>query len=167
MDEYLTREDFLKRAGQITLGAIATGGLVVAPSMAEVEWAKAEATRVTQNGKRIMREARKWLGTPYKHNGRSRHGIDCSMFVKRVYGASLGVYVPDDPVAIWRNGARRRGEVCVGDILCYKENHNYISHVAIQCYGGDVIHASAYWGKVVKAPRTWRGCNLQGAAVWR
>jgi cell wall-associated NlpC family hydrolase len=166
----VSRAEFFKRAGQITLASVTTGALVTGPALLELEDAEAEAARVTSNGRRVWREAKKWLGTPYKHNGRSRHGIDCSMLIKRVYGAALGIYVPDDPGAIWYKGRRRRGRrIYVGDICCYKENgpRGPITHVSIQGYNSEIIHASTYWREVAQSAKKWPGCGYIGNAVWR
>ena len=38
----------------------------------------------------VYTEARKWIGTPYLHQGRTKHGIDCVGLIQKV-GDALGV----------------------------------------------------------------------------
>lgn len=38
----------------------------------------------------LIAEARRWLGTPYRHQGRDRHGFDCVGYVIHV-AANLGI----------------------------------------------------------------------------
>ena len=167
MQDQITRELLLKRAGQITLGAVATGAITVAPALLEVDCSDADA-RSSKRGRRILREARRWIGTDYDLGGNGRRGIDCSALIKKVYGRAIGVYVPDDPETIWREGRERRGKPAIGDICCYKEHGaNYITHVGIQSHGRQIVHASGYWDEVVEADKFWNRCGYVGAVVWR
>jgi cell wall-associated NlpC family hydrolase len=43
---------------------------------------------------RVMNQARTYIGTPWKHRGRKRSGLDCAGLVWRVY-ADLGLLLPD------------------------------------------------------------------------
>lgn len=44
-------------------------------------------------GQDVVAEARKWTGTPWKHQGRSVHGIDCvGLIIKVAHGLGLSDY---------------------------------------------------------------------------
>ncbi|HEX9058875.1 MAG TPA: NlpC/P60 family protein, partial [Clostridia bacterium] len=43
------------------------------------------AAAAIPSGDAIVKDAEKWIGTPYKYGGNSRKGIDCSHFVNTVY----------------------------------------------------------------------------------
>ncbi len=41
----------------------------------------------------IMKEARKWMGTPYRYGGKSRSGTDCSGFVMSVFQEAVFFHI--------------------------------------------------------------------------
>lgn len=100
----------------------------------------------------IIAEARRWIGTPYVHGGKSRRGTDCSGMVMVIYEEKAGVRLP-------RNSARqqefcapvRRADLVPGDLVFFSSSvrGNRISHVGI--YTGDdrFIHASSSRGVMV------------------
>jgi NlpC/P60 family putative phage cell wall peptidase len=52
---------------------------------------------MTTNQEAIVAEARRWLGTPYRHQGAVLgYGVDCAMILVRVYG-DLGLIPSFDP----------------------------------------------------------------------
>lgn len=176
--EEISREDFLKKAGEITLKSVALGTLVSGPVVAadalflpEDDAAEAK-TRQTRNGKKILKAAHSYRGVRYKHGGHSRAGMDCDGLVRKAYGQALGVYVPADPNEIWRQGHKRKGAPYVGDILCYSEKYSRrfkgeITHVGIQDHGHNITHASNYWNEVCTKPHRWADCGYVGAVVFR
>lgn len=100
----------------------------------------------------IIAEARRWIGAPYVHGGKSRRGTDCSGMVMVIYEEKAGVRLP-------RNSARqqefclpvRRTDLAPGDLVFFSSSvrGNRISHVGI--YTGDdrFIHASSSRGVMV------------------
>lgn len=113
----------------------------------------------------LITQARTYIGTPYKHRGRNRRGVDCAGIVWCAYH-DLGVTLPDlelygrephrdglmqacvdalgEPV--WRGamGACRRDALRIGDVVVLafiKEPHHlaWISDEAL--YGLGLLHA--------------------------
>lgn len=107
----------------------------------------------------VVEAARRFLDTPYHHQGRTEHGIDCAGLVVAAY-AQLGVILIDLPAygrEPWRDGLRR----CVednfqlvdrepepGDILLLRVRREP-QHLAIVTDRG-MIHSYASVGKVVE-----------------
>lgn len=42
----------------------------------------------------VIKEARTWVGVPWHHQGRNRHGIDCAGLIIKI-AESFGVFIPD------------------------------------------------------------------------
>lgn len=81
-------------------------------------------TEVTR--KQVVHEAKRWLGVPWKHQGRSRRGVDC---VGLVYCVALDLgLVEEGEVRIPRYGPQPDGT-----LLSYFEQHMVrrpVSHLA-------------------------------------
>lgn len=100
----------------------------------------------------IIAEARRWIGTPYVHGGKSRRGTDCSGMVMVIYEEKAGVRLP-------RNSARqqefcapvRRSELAPGDLVFFSSSvrGKRISHVGIYIGDDRFIHASSSRGVMV------------------
>ena len=99
-------------------------------------------------GDRVVREARTWIGVPYRWGGESRRGTDCSGFTRAVY-KKFGRRLPDSPARQMRYG-RRVTKPRAGDLVFFNERGRGISHVGIATGRGTVIHASGHWGKVTE-----------------
>jgi probable lipoprotein NlpC len=79
---------------------------------------------------------------------------DCSCHTKVVF-RKFDRRLPDNPVKQAKFGHRinRKSDLRPGDLVFFKEgNSNVITHVGIYAGGGDIVHASSYWGKVVERP---------------
>ncbi|MBA2691190.1 MAG: C40 family peptidase [Rubrobacter sp.] len=104
------------------------------------------------DGTRVLREARSWLGVPYRYGGTTRQGVDCSGFTLAVY-RSLGINLPrvasdqynSGPGAKVARTSRQRGFLIFGNT----GNQRGIQHVGILVGNGDMIHAP-YPGTVVR-----------------
>jgi cell wall-associated NlpC family hydrolase len=110
------------------------------------------------NGKDIVRMARRHIGTDYVRSGpgpcTSMRAEDCSCHTKVVF-RKFDRRLPDNPVKQARFGHRikRKSDLRPGDMVFFKEgNSNVITHVGFYAGGGDIVHASRYWGKVVERP---------------
>lgn len=65
----------------------------------------------------ILAEAREWLDTPWRHQGRSKgHGVDCVGLLVGV-GRGIGISNMDDPKGYGRDPGRSR------DLILYLEKH--------------------------------------------
>lgn len=110
----------------------------------------------------VIAEARKWLGVPFQHQGRTRFGVDCAGLVELV---ALGLGLLPAGYRAPRNYARRPNGTmhalvtthcarlprvepgCV--VLCRFPNVSTPGHIAI-CTGSTLIHAHARVKKVVE-----------------
>lgn len=110
------------------------------------------------NGRDVVRAARRHIGTKYVKSGpgpcRSMRAEDCSCHTKVVF-RKFDRRLPDNPIKQAKFGRRikSRSDLRPGDLVFFKEgNSNVITHVGIYSGGGDIVHASSYWGKVVERP---------------
>ena len=114
----------------------------------------------------ILAEARRWLGTPYRHQASVRGaGADCLGLVRGVWRGVVGAepettpaYTPDWAEALGEEtllqAARRHlreiaiGEARHGDVLLFRMAlGSPAKHAAIVSGEDRIIHA--YWGKAV------------------
>ncbi|RPI34670.1 MAG: peptidoglycan endopeptidase [Nitrospiraceae bacterium] len=93
--------------------------------------------------------AKKLLNIPYKFGGNSFLGIDCSAYVKKVYGL-LGIDLPRTAREQYNEGeAIDKEELSVGDLVFFRTYASFPSHVGIYLGNNLFIHASSK-GKKVK-----------------
>jgi cell wall-associated NlpC family hydrolase len=107
----------------------------------------------------VVEAARKYLGCPYHHQGRSMHGIDCAGLLVAAY-RDCGVELEDLPAygrEPWKDGLRAAVELNFhkvdrepepGDVLLLRWGREP-SHLAIVTERG-IIHSYASVGKVVE-----------------
>lgn len=103
----------------------------------------------------VTTEFRSWVGTPWVHQGRTRHGIDCGgLMVKALGGLGLLPDDFDDPQAYGREpqetllrivesvcGATPVRPVPEGSIIAIRwARSQFASHLAY-CTGRNLIHA--------------------------
>ena len=133
----------------------------------------------------IVTEARLWLGTKFRHNGRTTDGIDCVGLVSAVFGAVLGQAV-DGPAAYEQRPTSRfafsaivrvatridAADAGPGDVVQMRYGGRSV-HFAILTPVG-VIHSAANSRKVVEhaMPRTDEGqvvayWRMKGVPAWR
>lgn len=123
--------------------------------------------KISAERKRIVEEARTWLGTPYAY-AHAEKGIatDCSGMVLKVYEKVIGITLP-------RNSAKqaeyckhiKRKDIKTGDLVFFAtgKDPDKISHVGIMLDEANFIHASSSKGVVVSSIdtpyyiRTFRG----------
>ena len=123
-------------------------------------------TSTSNTRSRIVEEARTFVGTKWKHMGRTKTGIDCVGLVI-VVGRNLGLHDYPDDVAYTRQsvgsdllkpfikyGERvsNLNDLKDGDILIMKDAF-FPHHVGLLASNGDMktlIHACVHRGKVVE-----------------
>lgn len=128
----------------------------------------------------FLAEARTWIGTPYRHQGRDKNGVDCVGFPLCV-AAKLGIagaeqFLADPDMAVYQERPskfallRRLQKVCrqipvsaarPGDLICILVA-GQPQHVAIFDEGGEIIHAigdTQYGSQVCRQrpPPRWIG----------
>lgn len=106
----------------------------------------------------VVNEARKWLGAPWQHQGRTKHGIDCvGLIIKVAHGLKLTDYdytgygrVPDGQTLkrLVEEHLDPAGVDEVGAVLLLRFMQAP-QHLAIRTDVG-MIHAYAHVGKVIE-----------------
>lgn len=97
---------------------------------------------------RLVAFARKLLNIPYKFGGNSILGIDCSAYVKKVYGL-LGIDLPRTAREQFNSGEPiDRDQLSVGDLVFFRTYASFPSHVGIYIGNNLFIHASSKGRKV-------------------
>lgn len=119
----------------------------------------------------LVSQARRYIGTPYRHRGRTARGLDCAGLPWRSY-ADLGVILPDLKVygrepykdglvqamiaalgePVWRGMMPARSILQVGDVVaCAFVTHPH--HLGVigddKLYGLSMIHADGNVNKAV------------------
>lgn len=98
--------------------------------------------------KRIILFAKKMLDIPYRFGGNSLFGIDCSAFVKKVYGL-IGIDLPRSAREQFNEGIPVDAKnLTIGDLVFFKTYAPYPSHVGIYLGNNLFIHASSKSKKV-------------------
>jgi len=107
----------------------------------------------TPEGRAVVEEAMKYLGTPYVWSGSSlTGGVDCSGFVMAVY-ALFGINLPHGSKDQVSCGVPvEYSELQPGDLVFFHTTRSGISHVGIYIGGGEFIHSSSHRGGVVISP---------------
>ncbi len=111
-----------------------------------------DTKNISNTRKAIVKEAKRWIGTPYAYSGKSRKGTDCSGMVMTIYENVTGIKLP-------RNSAKQ-SEFCTridkknllpGDLVFFAtgKSKNRISHVGIYIGNGNMIHASTSRGVTI------------------
>jgi len=110
----------------------------------------AEVTQVEDSGMtgRIIVFARKLINIPYRFGGNSLLGIDCSGFVKKVYGM-VGIDLPRSARQQFQEGTPiEKDDLSIGDLVFFKTYASFPSHVGIYLGNNLFIHASSHDKKV-------------------
>ena len=97
----------------------------------------------TQEGRRVIATAFRFMGVPYKWGGTSTEGMDCSAFVRAVFAlngkglprlareqARVGTLVPFD-------------QLRAGDRLYFSMKRRYVDHTGIYVGNGYFVHSSS------------------------
>jgi len=113
---------------------------------------------------RALAEAKRWLGTPYRHQCCLQHiGCDCLGLVRGIYRALHGFepaappsYTPDWAEALGQETLLQAAqahlvpsdEIAPGRVLLFRLRASApVKHAAIASGSGRMIHA--YWGRAV------------------
>ena len=122
---------------------------------------------------RLILFAKKLLNIPYKFGGNGLLGIDCSAYVKKVYGL-VGINLPRSARAQFTEGKPvDEGDLSSGDLVFFRTYASFPSHVGIYLGNSLFIHASSrskrvtidsletpyYWKRFIGAKRLIEGQN--------
>ncbi len=117
------------------------------------EWARLDIKLGRHDNKKLYKELKRWLGTPYAHAGHTcGEGTDCSGMVMEVYQEVYGI-------AMHRNSAKMLEVNCriidlddlrEGDLVFFcTSGDGRVSHVGIYLKDNKFVHASSSRGVVV------------------
>jgi len=109
---------------------------------------------------RIILFAKKLLDIPYKFGGNGLMGIDCSAYVKKVYGL-VGINLPRSARAQFTEGKPvDEGDLSSGDLVFFRTYASFPSHVGIYLGNSLFIHASSKSKRVtinsLETPYYWK-----------
>jgi cell wall-associated NlpC family hydrolase len=110
-----------------------------------------------RTGQDVVRVARWHIGTPYRNSPpglcRGFRSEDCSCTTRLVF-KRFGKTLLERPGGQWHWGRKvARRNLRPGDLVFFKEagRNRPITHVGIYSGRGNLVHASAYFGKVVES----------------
>jgi cell wall-associated NlpC family hydrolase len=107
------------------------------------------------SSKDVVRAAKRYIGTKYRYATCTRSRMSCTCLTKMVF-RKFGHKLPMSESGQWKykRGHRvAKSNVRPGDIVFFKEGGRKrgITHVGIYSGRGNLVHASAYFGKVVES----------------
>lgn len=98
-----------------------------------------------QTDNKIVQEAQKHLGKPYKYGAVGPNSFDCSGFVYAVH-KHFGIQIPRTSLyqSQIRGSKLSRAELSVGDMVFFDTSlKGHVNHVGIYLGNGKFIHASS------------------------
>ena len=98
-------------------------------------------------GEKAARIALSMVGKPYRYQGNSPAGFDCSGLVQYSYQAA-GLNVPHGTKALREVTLPTDDNLQIGDLLFFNERGKKYSHVGIYLGGDDFVHAPSTGGQV-------------------
>jgi peptidoglycan DL-endopeptidase CwlO len=132
-----------------TAGTTGTIGTLGPTGTASTSGATGSSPVLTVDGDRVVADAKRYLGVPYKWGGTDpRTGLDCSGLVQQVYG-DLGIDVPRVSADQARAGRPVSGGLAnarPGDLVAFGSP---VDHIGIYAGGGKMVVAP-HTGDVVK-----------------
>lgn len=104
------------------------------------------------SSKALIKEAKKWLGVPYRYGGNDKEGVDCSGMVVQVFLNARGVKLPRTCMGQSEYVKEvNSDDMCTGDLVFFAtgKDPQRISHVGIMIDNDNFIHASSTKGVIV------------------
>lgn len=123
-----------------------------APSGRADGWATLDVKLGPGDNRRLYKEIKDWLGTPYKYAGTGKDGADCSGFVMMVYQAVYGKKLQRNSARMYERNCRSvgRDDLCEGDLVFFNNGRGGgINHVGIYLKDGKFAHTSSSRGVMI------------------
>ena len=116
---------------------------------------EAATSRGRASGNAMVRAARRHIGTRYGYATCTRSRMSCTCLTKKAW-ARFGHKLSMSEGKQWKYGRARsvaKSRLRPGDIVFFKEagRRRGITHVGLYSGRGNLVHASAYFGKVVES----------------
>jgi probable lipoprotein NlpC len=116
---------------------------------------EALSSRGRASGNAVVRAARRHIGTRYRYATCSRSRMSCTCLTRKTW-ARFGHKLSMSEGGQWKYGRARnvaKSRLRPGDIVFFKEGgrRRGITHVGLYSGRGNIVHASAYFGKVVES----------------
>ncbi len=107
------------------------------------------------SGRDVVRAAKRYIGTKYRYATCTASRMSCTCLTKKAW-ARFGHGLSMGEAGQWRYDRARKvakSDLRPGDIVFFKEGgpRRGITHVGLYSGGGNIVHASAYFGKVVES----------------
>jgi cell wall-associated NlpC family hydrolase len=107
------------------------------------------------SGRDVVRVAKRYIGTKYRYGTCTRSRMSCTCLTKRVF-AKFGHKLTMSERGQWKHRPSRKvakSRLRPGDMVFFKEGgrRRGITHVGIYSGRGNLVHSSAYFGKVVES----------------
>lgn len=92
-----------------------------------------------------------WYGTPYRLGGTTKRGIDCSAFVRELYGKVYQTSLLRTAYEQFISSIRlfSTSQLKEGDLVFFKIHGSRISHVGVYLSNGDFVHSSCSKGVTI------------------
>lgn len=108
-------------------------------------------SKQTDLTKSLEKEARSWLGTPYRYGGETRKGTDCSGLVMSVYRDVAGIKLPRSSREMQAECQPiKTSQLRKGDLVFFSSSkRGRVTHVGLYLENGNFIHASSSRGVII------------------
>ena len=114
------------------------------------EWRTLDISLSASDNKKLYREIKGWLGTPYQYAGNTKRGVDCSGFVHQIYKAVYKKTIERNSAKIFEKNCKLIDvdDLREGDLVfyCTSRNTKKINHVGIYLKDNKFAHASSSSG---------------------
>ena len=141
-----SRHATARRGGAQSVHVTKGGGAATGSQRIEVSGSLPDATR------RLLEEARRWMGTAYRYGGNSRSGVDCSGLTSQIFVNALQFKLPRSS-AQQSDYCRRidRSDLMEGDLVFFRTGSKGVSHVGMYVGDGRIIHSSTSRGVILSS----------------
>jgi lipoprotein Spr len=93
-----------------------------------------------------------WMGTPYRFGGNSKKGIDCSRLVMQLTNGIYYDTINGSAATLYEASYKLdREDLSEGDLVFFKINKSYVSHVGVYLQKDLFVHATRGKGVMVSS----------------